>query len=75
MLFFYNDSYFSSLKFTKITLERGIFYATQPNDPEYIIMLFFIYLDSFKVEILEVLDCNIIFTGRSQFGELGSKTF
>jgi len=45
------------------------------NDLDWIIILFFIYLDAFKVEKIGGISLQVHFSGRSQFGKLGSGTF
>ena len=44
-------------------------------DPDWIIILFFIYLDAFRVEKFGGIKLQGHFIGRSQFGKLGSRTF
>jgi hypothetical protein len=43
-------------------------------DPEWIIILFFIYLDAFKMEKIGAINLQGHFSGRSQFGKLGFGT-
>jgi hypothetical protein len=42
---------------------------------DWIIILFFIYLDAFRVEKIGGIDLKGRFSGRSQFGKLGFGTF
>jgi hypothetical protein len=42
---------------------------------DWIIILFFIYLDAFRVEKIGGINLQGHFSGRSQFGKLGSRTF
>jgi hypothetical protein len=44
-------------------------------DPDWIIILFFIYLDAFRVEKIGGINLQGHFSGRSQFGKLGFETF
>jgi hypothetical protein len=44
-------------------------------DPYWIIILFFIYLDPFRVEKIGGINFQGHFSGRSQFGKLGYGTF
>jgi hypothetical protein len=44
-------------------------------DLDWIIILFFIYLNLFRVEKNGGIDLQGHFSGRSQFGKLGSETF
>jgi len=44
-------------------------------DPNWIIILFVIHLDAFRVEKVEELAHGTVFTGGTQFGEMGSETF
>jgi hypothetical protein len=45
------------------------------SDLDWIIILFFIYLDAFRVEKVGGIILQGHFSGRSQFGKLGSRTF
>jgi hypothetical protein len=44
-------------------------------DLDWIIILFSIYLDAFRVENIGGIILQVHFSGRSQFGKLGFKTF
>jgi hypothetical protein len=44
-------------------------------DPNWIIVLFFIYIDAFKVEKIGGINLQSHFSGKSYFGKLGSETF
>jgi len=45
------------------------------RDQYWIIILFLIHLDVFKVEKLEELANKIVFTDKTQFGKMGPETF
>jgi hypothetical protein len=66
-------------KFSSLHLEKYFVDQNRPKmgryDPNLIIIYFYIYISTLWVKKLEELACRAHFNGKSQFGDLGSRTF
>jgi hypothetical protein len=72
-MLYYLETFFEVLIETHLKGLHDIIYTL--FDLDWIIILFVIYLDPFRVEKIGGINLQGHFSGRSQFGKLGSGTF